>query len=143
MHSIKSPNFQELLDQYRVDTKFEKIIDTIVVTEDEIVHIVLSKKGVFLIFETDYISDLEYCRKLIEKSSKTKIKFIEVKEPKNNFNEYPQLKYSLIHKEPEDFDHLRKYLGYKGGSEKYYFSLLARVNYSKLDRLKEFLFGKK
>lgn len=119
------PDFQRLLDQYKGDIRFATLINKFPISEDEILYEIKTDKGLYYIFETDYISGFDHVSSLFKKFVGD-VEFVEAQAPLLTFKDYPQINFFLKYTIPIDFDNFKQYLGYRAGSQPYFFNFLAK-----------------
>ncbi|SRR6266567_3303696 len=125
------PQFQQLLDQYQGDLKFERLEGTLELSPDEFLYMIETDQGMYYIFETDYILDsegmggFEYIVMQIKERTEHLSHFVEAKHPLEK-----DMLSAMYHIRPKDFpleyERFKKYLSIGYGSFGGYFTFLIK-----------------
>lgn len=122
---MSQPNYQKLLGQFNTDTSFQKLVKKTNINPDEFLYEILTDKGIFYIYETDYLESLMAIRKTLSNIFDSSFQFIPTKK-QINWEKSGPVTSATTYKEPEDKSELIKYLNDKFNSQPHYFSLLVQ-----------------
>lgn len=103
-------NFQNILDQYKGDLKFESLTGELNLLPDEFLYMIETNKGTYFVFEADYLDSFDYVSSILKERTEHYTEFIEAK---NLLEEYKETT-------------LKKYVTKGHGSYKYNYTLLIK-----------------
>ncbi len=103
-------NFQNILDQYKGNLKFESLTGKLNLLPDEFLYMIETNQGTYFVFEADYLDSFDYINKLLKKRTEHYTEFIKAKNPLEEYKE----------------ETLKKYVTKGHGSHKYDYTLLIK-----------------
>ncbi len=90
MNSISTltlPNFQQLLNQFKGNLVFKRLVATDIVTPDEYLYKIETSDGYYFVFEIDFIENFNYITNFIKNNVGDFKYFVEVKSPAEKFED--------------------------------------------------------
>jgi hypothetical protein len=107
-------NFQEILDQYKGDLKFESMTGELNI-DHETLYMIETDQGAYYVFETDYLDSFDDITDLLKRRTEHYTEFIEANTPIERFEDAPAAKYYTSPKHfPQDFEKFKKYIAFNG-----------------------------
>ena len=130
MNSISTltlPNFQQLLNQFKGNLVFKRLVATDIVTPDEYLYKIETSDGYYFVFEIDFIENFNYITNFVKNNVGDFKYFVEVKSPADKFEDTSPFKVSTLYPVPPDFDEFKKYANDRYGSFEGYFNFLIKI----------------
>ena len=120
-------NFQKLLDQYKGELVFHRLVTTTELSPDQYLYRIETNDGHYYVLEIDFIEDFAEVTGIITSTIGGYKYFIEVKNPPKTFEETGPYKKATEYKTPKDFEEFKKYVNDKYASFDGYFNFLIKV----------------